>query len=237
MVRWLRMFSIQGFLTCKSKLLDELQTPQPIWKISDCQPCESFVRMGSATHLHRFSGIRLGQHKGDWWGQETRPCHLRGLVLDFWSHCHDCRHAGPLFAGVCAQWDVRGSQPLRGWSLDMVFFNRHHFILSFSRNRYGSTCPLHTGQSVATSTTKQFLDCSSALEAWWCDRMLTAMYWPLGVLVCISRRHRCPSLSPICIVHSNGLLDEDVICISIVVRKVMRPLQTGMASLTHTQLS
>ncbi len=35
------MFSIHGFLTCKSKFPDELQTPQPNWKISDCQPCES----------------------------------------------------------------------------------------------------------------------------------------------------------------------------------------------------
>jgi len=35
------MFSIQGFLTCKSKLPDELKTPQPDLKISDSQPYES----------------------------------------------------------------------------------------------------------------------------------------------------------------------------------------------------
>ena len=35
------MFNIEGFLTCKSELPDELQTPQPNRTIPDLQPYES----------------------------------------------------------------------------------------------------------------------------------------------------------------------------------------------------
>ena len=45
-------------------------------------------------------------------------------------------------------------------------------------------------------------------------------------LVCISRRHRCPSLSPICIADSNGLLDVDVIGTGNV--KLQRPLTASL---------
>ena len=39
------MFSIQGFLTCKSKMHDELQTPLPNRTMPDCLPYE-----GQAQH-------------------------------------------------------------------------------------------------------------------------------------------------------------------------------------------
>jgi hypothetical protein len=49
------MFSIQGFLTCMSKLPDELQTPQPDLKVSDSQPydCPAQHHADCATALMR----------------------------------------------------------------------------------------------------------------------------------------------------------------------------------------
>jgi len=37
------MFTLQGFLNLKSKLADELQTPQLNSKIPDGLPCESLI--------------------------------------------------------------------------------------------------------------------------------------------------------------------------------------------------
>ena len=50
------MFNIQGFLTCKSKLPDELQTPQPN------QDLESYE---SPAHRHRDCTAARTQHVND----------------------------------------------------------------------------------------------------------------------------------------------------------------------------